>query len=73
MKTVVEPTEKVTAYHIPCSNTKCNAVMECQEKELTYHWDERDGDAWVLKCPHCRHESWYSNISQFAVRGEALK
>lgn len=63
MKTIVVP-KKERLYHLECSNKKCSAVMECKRDELQYVHDQRNGDAYVLKCPHCKEVTWFSDIEK---------
>lgn len=68
MKTV-RPPKGATHYRLACNNKDCNAAMECEEKELRKESD-RDGVAFVMKCPHCSTETWINAevIKKFAVR-----
>lgn len=36
----------------------CKAVLRCTKAELRLESDQRDGDAYILHCPHCHHETW---------------
>jgi hypothetical protein len=69
MKTIQGP-RTTPIYRLTCSNAKCAAVMECSEDELRYESDQRDGDAYVLRCPHCKSETWIDvrAIGKFQVK-----
>lgn len=69
MKTV-RPPKGATHYRLACKNEKCNAAMECEEKELEFVSDQRDGNAYVLTCPHCETKTWFAveAIKKYAVR-----
>lgn len=36
----------------------CEAVLEVGGKDLVFRADERDGNAYVFKCPECGEENW---------------
>lgn len=55
MKTIRGPKDP-GVNEIECD--KCHALMECTAGELRFVSDQRDGDAYVMKCPHCQHETW---------------
>lgn len=57
MKTIKPPKALPKPVRITCSNTMCAAVMECELRELRFDSD-RDGDAYIMKCPHCKQETW---------------
>lgn len=38
--------------------------MLCTKKDLRFMSDQRDGDAYVMVCPHCKQERWV-NTSLF--------
>lgn len=57
MKTI-KPPPKQPEYKLECRN--CKAVMQCQKEELKYQCDPRDGDAYVLVCPHCQKQTWFA-------------
>lgn len=75
MRTVTPPSPQKDYYHLPCHNRECNAVMECEKKELRWVSDQRKGDEYVMTCPHCKHESWYASDAMYPARvgKEALK
>lgn len=54
MKTVRGPRDAEVG-RVECDG--CKAVMECAVTELRLEGD-RDGNAYVMKCPHCGHETW---------------
>lgn len=68
MKTI-RPPKGTKHYELTCKNDKCHAKMECAESDLEFKADPRDGDAWVMKCPHCKTETWInvSEIRKYAV------
>lgn len=55
MQTIQSPEGK-KQYDIKCKN--CKAVLRCLASELRLVSDQRDGDAYVLDCPHCHQETW---------------
>lgn len=67
MKTVVLP-KRERLYHLKCSNNDCEAVMECKKAELQFVHDQRDGNAYVLKCPHCKETTWFSDIEKYVTK-----
>ena len=36
----------------------CRAVVRCRASELRFESDPRDGNAYVMICPLCKHETW---------------
>lgn len=65
MRTIRPPKHK-PVYHLTCSNLECDAIMECELHELRRSYDQRDGDAYAMKCPHCKRESWFMDIHKYA-------
>ncbi len=60
---VVKPPPDAVLREIECKH--CRAVVECNQHELAYAHDARDGDAYVMKCPCCKGETWVA-VSLFA-------
>lgn len=58
MKTIRKPKGKPAPVQVTCKNRDCAAIMECELRELKRHSDPRDGDAYSMTCPHCKHETW---------------
>ena len=53
---VIKPGNKEKPLRITCQH--CEAVVECMKNELRFEADERDGDAYVMRCPECGGETW---------------
>lgn len=56
------------AFHLECK--RCTALVECQLSELTRNFDPRDGAAYVLNCPECKGETWFSEFALVNLRTE---
>jgi hypothetical protein len=56
MKTLEGP-KQPRPVTVTCKNMRCNAVMEVELAEMRFVSD-RDGDAYVMECPHCKMETW---------------
>lgn len=54
MREIKAPTRnRVILNIIDCKN--CGAEYECLKQELKFVSDQRDGDFYWFKCPHCNH------------------
>lgn len=69
MKTV-RPPKGTSHYRLVCKKDECAAALEVEKGELEFKSDPRDGDAYVLKCPHCGTETWFAatEIRKYAVK-----
>ncbi len=68
MKTITGPKDP-DVYHITCGNDKCSAVLEVTKKDMRLDADQRDGNSYVLLCPHCEKETWIDTtaLQRFAM------
>ena len=37
---------------------RCKALLEVEEKDCTFRFDQREGDALVCPCPCCKEQIW---------------
>lgn len=58
MKTIKPPNKKGATYRFSCRG--CGAVLEAEPNDGRLVGDQRDGDAYVFRCPHCAAEAWIS-------------
>lgn len=58
MKTVKQPRKSPAAVRLKCNNDACAAEMMCEVHELKRVSDQRDGDTYVMRCPHCAKDTW---------------
>lgn len=68
VKTIKGPKE-ASVYHLTCKKDECAAVLEVTKADMRFHSDQRDGAAYVLKCPHCQTETWIdvTALEKYAV------
>lgn len=39
---------------------ECDCKFRFAQSEARFFGDPRDGDAYVVNCPECKHENWVS-------------
>lgn len=68
MKTV-KPPKSPDLYHIACKNPECEAVIECMKSELRYFANQKEGDSYIMSCPHCNKDTWVdvNEIEKYSV------
>lgn len=42
------------------TDCRCGCKFRFNVSEARFESDQRDGDAYVIKCPECQHENWIS-------------
>lgn len=52
LKTGIKPPKEVA---VRC---RCNCEFQFAASEAKFVPDQRDGDAYVIKCPECKFENW---------------
>lgn len=51
MRTIKAPKVETKEVEVTCHN--CRAIMGCHREDLRVSSDERDGNVYIMNCPHC--------------------